>query len=523
VIPLEYRLRGSVRLEPGAAGAWRVICEEPLTVLTVNAAAARLLKRTRYGATVRDIADGLGLTEERVLELCEYFRGRGLLDVGRAAVSPTPGRANADPAAAGRPAAGHSATSGWVAASPAPSVSIIVPTLDRADDLDQCLAAIAGLHYPADLLEVLVVDDSSADPTAIAGVVERHGARLLVNDRNRGPAASRNRAAREARGEILAFIDSDCVAGPSWLSDLAPYFSWPRVGAVGGRTLGYYSESLLDRYEEVSSPLDMGRHLMVRAQGPDTFYVPTCNLLVRRSLYAALGGLREDLRVGEDVDFCWRLRASDAYLVYAPEGIVRHKHRDSLAAMLRRRAQYGTSEAVLHGLHPDKRKRFPLAREPLATVALTSAAIVRLDPRLLPLCLAPALWDGLHRRARLRTSGVAVAETKLWNSVLRSHLSMLYFVYFHLTRYYLGPMTAAGVVSPGFWALEAAAVLYSAGVDYSTRKPRMSFAAYLAYYLGEHLAYQSGVVRGCVRVRSFRSYLPVFERRVAPAQLAPPA
>jgi mycofactocin glycosyltransferase len=459
-----------------------------------------------------------------VLELCEYFRGRGLLDVGRTAVSkPTPGHPHVDPVAADRRAAGHPTTTGLVCASPAPSVSIIIPTLDRADDLDQCLAAIADLQYPADLLEVLVVDDGSADPLAIVRVVERHGARLLVNDRNRGPAASRNRAAREASGEILAFIDSDCVAGPSWLDDLAPYFSWARVGAVGGRTLGYYSESLLDRYEEVSSPLDMGRHLRLRAPGPDTFYVPTCNLLVRRSLYAALGGLREDLRVGEDVDFCWRLRASGAYLVYAPEGIVRHKHRDSLPAMLRRRAQYGTSEAVLHGLHPDKRKRFPLALEPLATVALTSAAIVRLDPRLLPLCLAPALWDGLQRRAHLRTSGVAIAETKLWTSVLRSHLSMLYFAYFHLTRYYLGPLAAAGAVSPGFWAMEAAAVLYSAGVDYSTRKPRMSFAAYLAYYLGEHIAYQTGVVRGCVRVRSFRSYIPVFERRAAPGHLAPSA
>jgi mycofactocin glycosyltransferase len=514
VIPLEYRLRASVRLEPGSAGVWRVICEEPLTVLTVNAAAARLLKRTRYGAAVPDIAAGSGLTEERVLELCEYFRGRGLLEVGRT----TPGRDGgrlgmASPAATAAEEGGTD---------PAPTVSIIIPTLDRADDLDQCLAAIAGLDYPAGLLEVLVVDDGSADPAAIERVAERYRARLLVNDRNRGPAASRNRAAREATREILAFVDSDCVAGSSWLSDLVPYFAWERVGAVGGRTLGYYSESLLDRYEEASSPLDMGRHLVLRAQGPDTFYVPTCNLLVRRSTYAALGGLREDLRVGEDVDFCWRLRASGAFLVYAPEGIVRHKHRDSPAAMLMRRAQYGTSEAVLHALHPDKRKRFPPALEPLATVALTSAAIVRLDPRLFPLCLAPALWDGLQRRAHLRTSGVEMPETKIWNSVLRGHLSMLYFVYFHLTRYYLGPLAAVGAVSPGFWALEAAAVLYSAGVDYSTRKPRMSFAAYLAYYLGEHMAYQTGVVRGCVRVRSFRSYLPVFERRARLSRLAPP-
>jgi mycofactocin system glycosyltransferase len=487
VIPLEYRLREPVRLEPGGAGAWRVICEEPLVVLTINAAAARLLKRTRCGAGISDIAAGLGLSEERVLKLCEYFRGRGLLEVSRSAVDPQ-----------------------FV-----PSITVVIPTLDRAEDLDECLAAIRGVDYPAQRLEVIVVDDGSADPAAMARVAAEHGARLLTNEGNRGPAYSRNRAAEVAGGDILAFVDSDCVPGRSWLRDLTPFFAWDRVGAVGGRTLGYYTESRLDRYEEVSSPLDMGRHLQLKAQGPDSFYVPTCNLLVRRSTYDAVGGLRQDLRVGEDVDLCWRLRATGAYLVYAPEGIVRHKHRNRLGTMLRRRAQYGTSEATLHALHPDKRKRFPLAPEPLATVALVSIALLRLKPRLLLLGLAPPLWDGMQRRSRLRRAGVHTSEAALWKSVFRGHLSMLYFVYFHLTRYYLGPLTVAGAVAPGFWALEGAAAVYSAGVDYITRRPRMSFPRYLAFYVAEHAAYQAGVVKGCLRAGSFRSYLPVFERRKA--------
>jgi mycofactocin system glycosyltransferase len=368
-------------------------------------------------------------------------------------------------------------------------------------------------------LEVLVVDDGSSRPAAVAEVAQRRGARLLTNDGNRGPSYSRNRASREASGEILAFVDSDCVPGRSWLRDLTPYFAWDRVAAVGGRTVGYYTESRLDRHEEVASPLDMGRHLMLRAEGRDTFYVPTCNLLVRRSIYAAVGGLREDMHVGEDVDLCWRIRATGAYLVYAPEGVVRHKHRARLGAMLKRRAQYGTSEAILHGLHPEKRKRFPLAPAPLATVALVSAALVRLEPRLLPLCLAPALWDGARRRSRLRRSGVDMPEAAIWTAVLRGHLSMLYFVYFHLTRYYLGPLTVGGVAASGLWLLEAAAVLYSAGVDYSTKHPRMSFAAYLVYYMAEHAAYQAGVAAGCLRARSFRSYLPVFERQGSPGAL----
>jgi len=197
------------------------------------------------------------MDEERIFALCEHLRSRAILDARRA---PDDGGFR-------------------------PAVSVIIPTRDRADDLDECLRAVEHVDYPRDRLEVIVVDDGSTDSAAVAEVVARHDGRVISNDRNRGPAYSRNRAAREAGGEILAFIDSDCVAGPGWLRELTPYFLWHRVAAVGGRTVGYYTQSGLDRYEEVASPLDMGRHLLVEAQGTSTIYVPTSNLLVRRTTY----------------------------------------------------------------------------------------------------------------------------------------------------------------------------------------------------------------------------------------------
>ena len=376
-------------------------------------------------------------------------------------------------------------------------------------------ASIGRLDYPADRLDVIVVDDGSADRAAVARVVGRHGARLLTNDRNRGPSHSRNRAAREAKSDVLAFVDSDCVPDRSWLRDLTPYFAWDRVAAVGGRTVGYYTESRLDRYEEVGSPLDMGRHLMLKAQGPDTFYVPTCNLLVRRSTYEAVGGLREDLHVGEDVDLCWRFRATGAYLVYAPEGIVRHKHRDRLGPCCAAAPSTGTSEAVLHNLIPTSASVSRSTRRRSATVALVSTALVRLEPRLLPLLpgARPLGWG--PSGSRLRRTGVEIPESRhLDCGPPRSPLHALLRL---LPSDALLPGSADGRRrrQPGSVGLEAAAVLYAAGVDYSTKRPRMPFPEYLAYYVAEHAAYQAGVAAGCVRARSFRSYLPVFERQTA--------
>jgi mycofactocin glycosyltransferase len=478
VIPLEYRLREGVRVEEGPGGAWRVVSELPLAVLSINHAAARLLELTRPGIPVADLAAALGLPEEKILLLCERLRRREVLEV--------------TPVAAARDFE--------------PSVTIIIPTRDRAGDLADCLDALGPLDYPRERLDVIVVDDASLEPGAVAEVAARYGARLLVNEQNHGPAYSRNRAAREARGELLAFVDSDCVAGESWLRELVGYFAWPRVAAVGGRTLGYYTESPLDRYEEVASSLDIGAHLRMEAGGSDTFYVPTCNLLVRRVVYAELGGLREDQRVGEDVDFCWRLRGVGHYLVYTPQGVVRHKHRANLAAMMRQRASYGTSEARLYDQHRDKRKRLPVRPAPLATAALVSTALAARKPRLAAAGLAPLALDIARRMSNLNDHGVDMPVERVAFSVLRAHLSMLYFVYFHLVRYYLAPLAVAGLAAPGAWLLMSVAVLYAAAVDYAVKKPRLSFPEFLGYYLAEHGAYQVGVALGCLRAGTWRSY-----------------
>ena len=379
-IPFLYRVRPGVRIER-VGERWTVVSELPLAVVRVNAAAARLLELTRGGAWVSDLADALSVDQERVLQLCEYYRSRGILDVELRPI--------------GRDAAAL------------PSVSVIVPTKDRAAELEDCLTALSAVDYPRDCFEVIVVDDGSADRTP--DVAKAHGCRYVSNDHNRGQSYSRNAGARVASGEILAFIDSDCVASPEWLRELVRFFSWSKVAAAGGLVVGFSDESALDRYEQAASSLNMGDRLILMSYDDSMSYVPTCNLLVRREAYLGVGGLREDLRVGEDVDLCWRLRSAGWRLVYSPTGLVRHRHRTRLREMLMRRAAYGTSEALLHSLHPEKRKTMPLRLLPALTVALLAACLVGLEPRLLPLCLLPVVGDGVRSSFKLAREGVRCA------------------------------------------------------------------------------------------------------------------
>jgi hypothetical protein len=107
--------------------------------------------------------------------------------------------------------------------------------------------------------------------------------------------------------------------------------------------------------------------------------------------------------------------------------------------------------------------------------------------------------------------------------VLRSQLSFLYFMAFHLVRYYLLALLAGGMIVHRLWLVGAVALMYAAYVDFSVRKPRLNFAAFLFYYTAEHAAYQVGVFAGCLRRRSFRSYLLSFRSGVVRPRPAQPA
>ena len=174
--------------------------------------------------------------------------------------------------------------------------------------------------------------------------------------------------------------------------------------------------------------------------------------------------------------------------------------------MLRRRADYGTSEATLHALHPDKRGRLRLPPASAATVALVSAGVVTRRPWLLAAALAPPALDAARRRRRLRRNGVDVPAAQVLSSTLRGHLSALYFAYFRLVRYYLWPLAAAGVVAPGRVAAGGARRRSTPAASTTrARRPRLSLPTYLGFYVAEHAAYQTGVIAGHLGARLGRA------------------
>ncbi len=204
------------------------------------------------------------------------------------------------------------------------SVSVIVPTRNRAEHVRVLLDALISQTYPASRVEIIVVDNDSEED--VAGVVSRAAERAAcavsyVRKQNDGPAASRNRGAAVARGEILAFTDSDCIPEREWLEAGLQAFKDAAVGVACGPIL----------------PVNITRrdpffvHQITPVTREAGLY-PTANVFYRRDVFLGLGGFDETRRTywwgqpvgGDDTEFAWRTKHAGFRSAFAEGAVVRH-------------------------------------------------------------------------------------------------------------------------------------------------------------------------------------------------------
>lgn len=386
-----------------------------------------------------------------------------------------------------------------------PYISIVIAVYNRSQDLYGCLESIKTLDYSQAKIEVIVVDDASTDESA--AVARKFGAKVIVQSENHGQSAARNRGAKEASGEILAFIDSDCVAHSGWLKDLVPYFQDRRYVLVGGYVDSWYHQTMLDRYEAAKSALNMGKQKIIGAGTHNVFYVPTCNVLILTDVYLQQGGLDESMRVGEDVDFCWRLMKAGHSLIYVPQGKVMHKHRNQFLSCFKRRFDYGTSEPILYEKYPETTKRFPWQSGGMIFFLLCLLGLVAkplLCFSMAAILLFSETWFKMFQiNKRFR---VSLPFRTILAGVFRSHFLWMYYLTCHFSRYYFFVMIILSIM---FWKLAPVALiigLFPPLVEFFQKKPRLNLPLFIFYFWMEQLFYQAGVFWGCMRKRNFRLY-----------------
>ncbi|MEN8164388.1 MAG: glycosyltransferase [Acidobacteriota bacterium] len=261
-----------------------------------------------------------------------------------------------------------------------PGVSVIVVTYNDRDRLIDCLRSLENQAVQSATTEIIVIDDGSTDGTAEAVRDLFPGVRVITKA-NEGADLSRNRGITESSGNIIAFIDSDCVAPGNWLEILVGVLEKDPSAVVGGRVI--HRGPFLRRVVGIA---DFGEYQGLVQR--EVRSLPTCNLGLAR---LTLGGVRFDPRLanaGGDTLFTETLRRGGATLIYEPEVAVEHRPSVTFGDLMRRAGRYGASFVRARQVDPSMRYA-GLVRVGVLGVGVATAARVLLD------------WGRLvrHRRA----------------------------------------------------------------------------------------------------------------------------
>jgi GT2 family glycosyltransferase len=235
--------------------------------------------------------------------------------------------------------------------------SLIIITLRRPALLRQTLAALARQTRPVD--EVIVIDNGPDVETEAAA--REAGARYAPEPR-RGYGRARNRGLAEARGDILYFLDDDCVAEPDWAARLYAVLESGAADLAGGSRVSA-RRGLAATLEYLSTD---GPVLSPKlAAGPAPF-LSTSNLIFRREVVDRAGAFDEKLAMCEDRDFTARARAAGFRLRFEPAARVTHYSSVERAAdYFARMRHYGYGTSQYFAMRPE---------EPLAKIFPKSAA-----------------------------------------------------------------------------------------------------------------------------------------------------
>lgn len=212
----------------------------------------------------------------------------------------------------------------------------------------QCLDGVLAQRHDFDL-EVIVIDDGSTDNTA--QIVQEYSDVRLISQQNAGPAAARNHGVAQARGDIVVFIDDDCIPEPTWLPRLLAPFADPDIAGAKGAYLTLQTELIARfvqiEYEEKYDQLSRYRYID---------FIDTYSAAFRKSIFTSAGGYDTAFSTAsvEDQEFSFRLANMGHKLVFVPDARVRHRHVNTLSGYFKKKRKIGFWKIRVVSKNPNK-------------------------------------------------------------------------------------------------------------------------------------------------------------------------
>ncbi|MCG2796577.1 MAG: glycosyltransferase [Actinomycetia bacterium] len=253
-----------------------------------------------------------------------------------------------------------------------PRISIVIPTREVDPMAEECLRKCHELNYSN--FDIKLIPDSKAtvEPAPSGSAVIPSGPV--------GPAAKRNMGAAASDAEVIAFIDSDAWPDFNWLKNVVPYFEDETVAAVGGPAVTPANDS---RRRQVSGMV----YSASMVSGSTTYRYtshalrevddcPTCNLLVRRSDFEAVGGFGEEFWPGEDTVLCLKLtRELGKKILYVPNVTVYHHRRAVFRPHMKQVYSYAMHRGFFVRKFPETSRRLQYFVPSLFVMALVAGLV----------------------------------------------------------------------------------------------------------------------------------------------------
>ncbi|MFA6005267.1 MAG: glycosyltransferase family 2 protein [Patescibacteria group bacterium] len=291
-------------------------------------------------------------------------------------------------------------------------VSVVVCTFNGEKTIVQTLESLAKQSYPKNNYEIIVVDDGSTDNTR--KLVTALPVKLIIHGVNKGISSARNSGLDLARGEIVAYIDDDCVARSDWLSKLIEPYKSKEIMAVGGIVNSSSHRTLTQDYltcmrygNPAELKYDNSRSLAYRFliyffsmysnnsetnRSYEVREIYTANASFRTGFIKKVGGFNKELRTSEDSMLCTRLSSvyTNKKIICNPMAIVTTTYTNSLVVLVQK--TYFRSEDVFKKYLLEK-KIPPIFPFPLAIITITTiVAYFSLPLAFLTITLLPPIF-----------------------------------------------------------------------------------------------------------------------------------
>lgn len=226
-------------------------------------------------------------------------------------------------------------------------ISVIIPVYNGEKTIGECLNSLIDQTKKPD--EIIVIDDGSKDKTK--NTVKTFENVILLEQEHKGPAVARNLGARNAKGDILLFTDSDCVPDKNWLEEMMKPFENEVIVGVQGRYKTKQKE-LIARFSQLE--IEDRYERMKKRKHID--FIGSYSAGYRKNIFLKFGGFDQSFPIasGEDSALSFKLAEKNYKMIFNPNAIVYHKHPNTLEKYLKQKFWRSYWRILLYRKHKKK-------------------------------------------------------------------------------------------------------------------------------------------------------------------------